>query len=103
MDSRIVGVDNLVMTTRTLAIIAVLVAGLELEAQTSSQRSAPGWFDSSAAHHTFMSTLRRRQVVEKWYRCGGSIESISVERDSLRKEQLLQPLLVIERGLHPEV
>jgi hypothetical protein len=41
MDSCTVGVDNLVMTTRTLAILAVLVAGLELEAQTSTQRSAP--------------------------------------------------------------
>ena len=41
MDSCTVGVDNLVMTTRTLAILAVLVAGHELEAQTSTQRSAP--------------------------------------------------------------
>jgi hypothetical protein len=41
MDSCTVGVDNLVMTTRTLAILAVLAAGLELEAQTSTQRSAP--------------------------------------------------------------
>jgi hypothetical protein len=40
-----------------------------------------------------LSTPIRRQVVEKWRRCGGSIESISVERDSFRKEQLLQPLL----------
>jgi hypothetical protein len=37
-------------------------------------------------------------------RRGGSIESISVERDSFRKEQrLLQPLLVVERRLHPQV
>jgi hypothetical protein len=55
------------------------------------------------AHHTFITTLGRRQVLEKWCRYGGSIESISVERDSFRKEQLLHPLLVIERGLHPEV
>jgi hypothetical protein len=58
--------------------------------------------DSEAAHHSF-STLGRRQVLEKWCRYGGSIEPISVERDSFREEQLLQPLLVIERGLHPEV
>ena len=49
------------------------------------------------------STLKRRQVLEKCCRCGGSIESISVVRDSFREEQLLQSLLVIERGLHPEV
>jgi hypothetical protein len=36
-------------------------------------------------------------------RRGGSIESISVERDSFRKELLLQPLLVVERRLHPQV
>jgi hypothetical protein len=34
---------------------------------------------------------------------GGSIEPISVERNSFREEQLLQPLLAIERCLHPEV
>jgi hypothetical protein len=55
------------------------------------------------ASHSFISTLGRRQVIEKRCRYGGSIESISVERDSIREEQLLQPLLVIERGLHPEV
>jgi hypothetical protein len=65
--------------------------------------SGPGGFDSCSAHHLFISTLRRRQVLEKWCRCGGSIESISVERDSFRKEQLLKPLLLIERGLHPQV
>src|SRR5687768_5914296 len=42
--------------------------------------------DSYEAHHSFISTLRRRQVVEKWCRCGGSIESNSVVRDSLREE-----------------
>lgn len=30
----------------------------------------------------------QRQVLEKWCRCGGSIELISVERDSLREEKL---------------
>ena len=38
-------------------------------------------FRSSRRHHLFISTLRRRQVLEKWCRCGGSIKSISVERD----------------------
>jgi hypothetical protein len=37
----------------------------------------------------------------KQCRYRGSIKSISVVRDSLRKEQLLQSLLVIERGLRP--
>src|SRR4029453_816442 len=36
-----VGVDNLVMTRRTLLILALLVAGLELGAPTSTERSAP--------------------------------------------------------------
>ena len=40
--------------------------------------------------HSFFSTLIRRQVVEKWRRYGGSIESNSAERDPFRKEQLLQ-------------
>jgi hypothetical protein len=60
-------------------------------------------FDSYKAHHSFISTLGRRQVFEKWRRYGGSIKPISVVRDSFREEQLLQPLLVIKRGLHPEV
>jgi hypothetical protein len=60
-------------------------------------------FDSSAAHRTFLSTLTPRQVLEKWRGCGGSIESISVERDSFRQKQQLQPLLVVERRLHPQV
>ena len=47
-------------------------------------------FDSCPDHHSFISTLRRRQVAEKWCRCGGSIESISVVRDSFGEEQLLE-------------
>jgi hypothetical protein len=39
-----------------------------------------------------MSTLRRRQVLEEWRRCGGSIELISVERDAFWQEQLLEAL-----------
>ena len=60
-------------------------------------------FDSNTAHHSFISTLRRRQVIEEWCRCGGSIEPISVERDSVGEEQQLKPLLVVERRLHPQV
>jgi hypothetical protein len=55
------------------------------------------------AHQNFFSTLIRRQVVEKWRRYGGSIESNSVVRDSFREEQLLQPLLALERRLDPQV
>ena len=42
--------------------------------------------EGGPAHHSFISTLGPRQVVEKWCRCGGSIESISVERDPFRKD-----------------
>jgi hypothetical protein len=45
----------------------------------------------------------RRQVLEKWCRYRGSIESIFVERDSFREEQLLKPPFMIERRLHPQV
>jgi hypothetical protein len=41
MDLCTVGVDSLVMSRRTLLILALLVAGLELGAQTSTERSAP--------------------------------------------------------------
>jgi hypothetical protein len=30
-------------------------------------------------------------------------QSVSIERDSVRKEQLLEPLPLIERGLDPQV
>ena len=36
-------------------------------------------------------------------RYGGSNKANSVERDSLRKEQLLEPLAPLELRLHPEV
>ena len=54
-------------------------------------------------HHSFLSAFVWRQVIEKWCGYGGSIEPISVERNSFREEQLLQPLLVIERGLQSQV
>jgi len=40
--------------------------------------------------------------IEKMRRYGGSVEPIFVVRDSFRKEQLLQPLLVVERRLDPQ-
>ena len=43
------------------------------------------------------------QVAEGRCSCAGSNKAISVERDSLRKEQLLEPLALIERRLHPQI
>jgi hypothetical protein len=43
------------------------------------------------------------QVAEGRCRCGGSNKAISVERDSLRREQLLEPLALIERRLDPKI
>jgi hypothetical protein len=57
----------------------------------------------NAGHHNFFSTLIRRQVVEEWRRYGSSIESSSVVRDPFREEQLLQPLLVVERRVDPPI
>jgi len=55
------------------------------------------------AHHPFISILNRPQVAEG--RCGyaGSNKPISVERDSFRKEQLLEPLALFEGCLYPQV
>ena len=49
--------------------------------------SIPVW-----VHQTFISSLNRPQVAEG--RCGyaGSNKAFSVERDSVGKEQLLEPL-----------
>ena len=54
-------------------------------------------------HQTFISTFNRPQIAEG--RCGytGSDKSISIERDSVGKEQLLEPLALVESGLHPQV
>jgi hypothetical protein len=43
-------------------------------------------------------SLTSRQVLESWRGCGGSIESISVERHSFREEQPLELRLLIQRG-----
>jgi len=43
------------------------------------------------------------RVLERVGRYGGSNKLFSVERYTITEEQLLQPLFLIERGLHPEV
>ena len=52
-------------------------------------------FDSHLVHHPFISGLDFPQVAEG--RCGyaGSNKASSVERDSLGKEQLLEPLALL--------
>jgi hypothetical protein len=72
-----------------------------IEALQNISREVPT--RENAAHQKFFSTLIRRQIVEKWCRYGGWIESDSVVRDPFREEQLLQSLLVVERGLYPQV
>jgi hypothetical protein len=54
-------------------------------------------------HQTFIPTFNRPQVAEG--RCGyaGSNKAFSVERNSVGKEQLLEPLALLERRLHPQV
>ena len=52
---------------------------------------------------TFLGLFTGRQVFEKRCGYGGSIKSISVERDPFRQKQLLEALLLIERRLHPQV
>ena len=54
-------------------------------------------------HQTFIPSLNRPQVAESRCGYGGSNKAVSVERNSLRKEQLLEPLTLIERRLHPQV
>jgi len=47
-------------------------------------------------HHTFISGLDFPQIAESRCSCAGSNKPISVERDSVRKEQLLEPLALLE-------
>jgi hypothetical protein len=42
-------------------------------------------------------------VAESRCGCAGSNKAISVERDSIRKEQLLEPLTLVERRQHPQI
>jgi hypothetical protein len=60
-------------------------------------------FNSVLGHQPFIHNLNRPQVAEGRCGCGGSNKAISVERNSLGKEQLLEPLALFERRLHPEV
>ena len=59
-------------------------------------------FDSHLVHQTFIPSLNRPQAESG---CGyaGSNKAFSVERDSVRKEQLLEPLALFERRLRPQV
>jgi hypothetical protein len=43
------------------------------------------------------------QIAEGRCRYAGSNKAFSVERDSVGKEQLLEPLSLVEGSLHPEV
>ena len=60
-------------------------------------------FDSHLVHQIFIFGLDSPQVAERRRGCGGSNKPFSVERNSFGKEQLLEPLALFERGLHPEV
>jgi hypothetical protein len=68
-------------------------------------KPAEEWVPTRAVlvHQTFISGSDFPQVAEG--RCGyaGSNKAISVERDSIRKEQLLEPLTLVERRLHPQI
>jgi hypothetical protein len=60
-------------------------------------------FGPALAHHTFIFGSDFPQVAEGRCSCAGSNKAISVERDSVGKEQLLEPLPLFERRLDPEV
>ena len=51
----------------------------------------------------FISGLDFPQVAERRCGYGGSNKAVSIERDSVWKEQLLEPLALFERRLHPQV
>jgi hypothetical protein len=53
--------------------------------------------------HPFISPLNRLQVVERRCGYGGSNEAVAIERHSLGEEQMLEPVALLQRGLHPEV
>ena len=60
-------------------------------------------FESRWGRQTFFGPFTGLQVLEKQSGWGGSIEPISVVRHAVWEEQLLQALLVVERGLHAQV
>jgi hypothetical protein len=47
-------------------------------------------------HHPFISILNRPQIAEGRCGYGGSNKTVSVERESVWKEQLLEPLPLFE-------
>jgi hypothetical protein len=53
--------------------------------------------------HNHLGLFAGLQILEKRCGCGGSTESLSVERNPFREEQLLQALAVVERRLDPQV
>ena len=55
------------------------------------------------SNHPFIATLDRPQVAQGRRGYAGSNNPFSVERDSVGKEQLLEPLPLFERRLHPQV
>jgi hypothetical protein len=55
------------------------------------------------AHHPFIPTLDLPQVAEGGCGYAGSNKGFSVERDSVRKEQLLEPLFLRQTGVNPHV
>jgi hypothetical protein len=70
-----------------------------------SAQPADHWVPTDAVlvHQTFIPALNRPQVAEGRCGYGGSNKAVSVERDSVWKEQLLEPLALLERRLHPQV
>jgi len=58
------------------------------------------WFQLAPVWSTtfpFIPTVNRPQVAESLCSCGGSNKAVSVERNSIRKEQSLEPLSLFSR------
>ena len=75
--------------------------------ESVTEATVARWFkkegESVARDEPLLELETDKVTVEVPAPAAGSIESISVERDSFREEQLLQPLLVVERGLDPQI
>ena len=59
-------------------------------------------FESRWGRHFILRVLDSSQVIERVGGYGGSNKLFSVERDTITEEQLLEPLLLSERRLHPQ-
>ena len=59
--------------------------------------------ESRWGRHFILRAVNGGQVLERVGGYGGSNKLFSVERDTITEEQPLQPLLLIERGLHPQI